>query len=522
MSKPLLKDYHSQIRDYLEAYTGHTEPTVAAVSKMLAAAKDEQGRLLFPFSWLSLQVSDVVKRYVQALKEADTISVADKLQEMEAEGEEKEPYTIEGDSYCIKSAKGKLTFSIALIDRLFFEFSEKGLNRTGAQIRLDHNLKPWEWGAIKNRLSLYKHSHIFSPYTWDNTPLEKRQQMVSEKMEGLLQNTGQVVRQEYDKYIIKEYRKVVEKKRRLLIAEEEALGVLAEYFCEPRTVTVPRAFNVKNAIEHLVVKFGDPHMGAEVDESNAVVLTLKYSPAILYKYLERMAALVNSYNAKKVTLLVAGDLIESSTGLNHANVWQSLSRGYYGAKATISSFEMLVYLAENIVNLENIIGVGGNHDRGTAKKDEDTLGSVAATVFWFLRRILKGAVNVEYHPLIVALVIDNINYILSHGHLLLTRKVSEVVKDYGRANMYNLFVTAHKHTVDLPTDKLDYRHLQLGPLFTGNNYSEGLGFTSLPSFMVSYNLNNSGYAQTNIVPLLDWQLKQELTAGKDYLSSLSA
>jgi hypothetical protein len=83
MPKYLIADYLHRMQAFLDSYPGYVKPRCSTVAKLLAAARDEKGDHLFPFRWLSLQQLDLVKNYVQALKEADIVSVADKLQELE-------------------------------------------------------------------------------------------------------------------------------------------------------------------------------------------------------------------------------------------------------------------------------------------------------------------------------------------------------------------------------------------------------------------------------------------------------
>jgi len=105
-------------------------------------------------------------------------------------------------------------------------------------------------------------------------------------------------------------------------------------------------------------------------------------------------------------------------------------------------------------------------------------------------------INSEWSALLLNKKIDNIGYVVTHGHLAISKKeISKVLFDYGFQGIYNVYAKAHLHTretkktmryknmkyKDINTivlDSSDYRAVTIAPMFTGNFYSEGLGYSS--------------------------------------------
>mgnify|MGYP003475877795 FL=1 len=99
--------------------------------------------------------------------------------------------------------------------------------------------------------------------------------------------------------------------------------------------------------------------------------------------------------------------------------------------------------------------------------------------------------------------IDGINYLLTHGDKNLNNKeISKIVFDYGDNTLFNFFVEGHKHTrVVKKTNKLTYyedyefvgldeqkyRKATIPSLFTGNYFSESIGFCGNSGFAISIN-----------------------------------
>lgn len=255
----------------------------------------------------------------------------------------------------------------------------------------------------------------------------------------------------------------------------------------------------KNGKEAIVCT-ADWHIGAYIKN---LIATHDYNLDILKKYLAGIAVIINKCNLSKVHLTINGDLIESFSGLNHQGSWKEME--LWGKNATITAYEVVVWWVEQIENIESITIISGNHDRSQSNKDLEYEGEIAGIIAYFFKQKLNCAVN--YHAYVYNLIVDGISYILCHGDKKFINNPSDVAWKYGKQGMYNCIIAAHKHTrqkTDVITTNLmqsiigDANGLRLiycPSLFTGNFYSEALGYTSDAGFYIITNFFGKPFVQ---------------------------
>ena len=268
---------------------------------------------------------------------------------------------------------------------------------------------------------------------------------------------------------------------------------------KPINYTISKTSNTSNTG---VFMLGDFHLGAYVGD---LLKTPDFNFNVICEMLQQVAYEINECKYKEVHLFCVGDFIESFSGLNHINSWKGLSKGAYGMKAVILAHEILSeHLFSKITNLEYVGFVSGNHDRVSSNKAEDDEGQVAMMMEYLFKKDFK--VKSEWSPLLLSKMIDGIGYVVTHGHLGISNKeISKVLFDYGFQGVYNVFAKAHKHSREtkktfkkslikyddieyVTLDSSDYRAVTIAPLFTGNFFSEGLGYTSTAG--LSHFVNN--------------------------------
>jgi len=257
-----------------------------------------------------------------------------------------------------------------------------------------------------------------------------------------------------------------------------------------------------------VVVIADLHLGAYID---GLVNTRDYSIPILIEYFGEIVDKVNRMNYKEVHVLFLGDMIESFTGLNHKNSWKGLQKGMIGAEVIKFSVNVLhEKLLSKINNLKDVKLVAGNHDRLTSDKAEDTDGGACDLIAFGLE--LRGY-NLEFHPTVISAEIDGINYILLHGHKGISRKpTKDLCWDFGKKGMYNVILEGHLHSIIqklsvnlkgkfniIKDDSVDHIRMNARSLFTGNGFSEDLGYTSNAGFSI---ITNNGKGLPNINNIL--------------------
>lgn len=245
-----------------------------------------------------------------------------------------------------------------------------------------------------------------------------------------------------------------------------------------------------------VVKIADLHLGALVED---LLKTKDFSVNILSNKLIDAASIINRLDYKEVHVHIIGDLIESFTGLNHINSWKSLEKGMFGAEAVKVCVKILhEYFLSNIYNLNTVKIVAGNHDRVTSNNKEDVSGDAANLIAWGLELI---GYDVEFNPAVITHKVDGINYINTHGHLGISKmSTKDICWDYGEQGVFNVIAEGHLHSLiqklsaskrnkfqTVKDSAVDHLRFNCQSFFTGNQYSENLGYTSNSGFSVFEN-----------------------------------
>ena len=393
-------------------------------------------------------------------------------------------WEVVNDSYVWKAKHGIINIPVSQIDRLFWEYSAHGLDLSQLDIRTEHNLKPWEWNSIKSRLSLYKSSNIFSPHTWETTPAKDRDAMVTAKMAEKFNNEKKTVKRAYDRELTQRYKEAVEESNKAKFFSDQLQSELLDILptVSEKNVKV-NTTPVKG--KDIVVLLSDLHIGAEVD---GLRLTKDYNNDILLGYLKSVTHTVNTYGAESVTINILGDIIESFTGMNHANSWKSLGKRMYGSKVTIKAYEILLEFFCEVHNLKEVNFIGGNHDRPTASKNDEANGEIAELIAYMIGQTLPC--NVYYDHSVIAKDIYGIRYIMVHGDKGHSgkNKIPNLLFNHGDKDKFNLVVAGHLHSRIVSLDSINARKINVASLFTGNQYSDDLGFTSCAGYNIIENI----------------------------------
>lgn len=242
-----------------------------------------------------------------------------------------------------------------------------------------------------------------------------------------------------------------------------------------------------------VVKIADLHLGSYVDN---LIRTKDFSIDILCQKLKETAQEINKMGYSKVHVHILGDILESFTAKSHANTWKGLDKKMAGAEAVKLSVKVLnEYLLNNIENLGEVKIVAGNHDRITSDNKDDVQGEAANMIAWGLELL---GYNVEFNPLVITHIVDNICHILTHGHHGISKKTTkQLCWDYGIKGKFNLICEGHLHSIiqrlsvvqrdsfkTVTDDAVDHRRMNCPSYFTGNFFSESLGYTSESGFLI--------------------------------------
>jgi len=171
--------------------------------------------------------------------------------------------------------------------------------------------------------------------------------------------------------------------------------------------------------------------------------------------------------------------------------------------------ELLEKALKEVDNLGCIKIVAGNHDRLSKDNKEDVKGGAAELIAWGLT--LKGF-DVEFHPYVITHLVEGINHINLHGHCGISKKTtSDIIWKYGIKGMFNFVFEAHLHSLIeklsatakenfslIRDDSIDHRRMTLQSFFTGNYYSETLGYLSNAGFLIVWDNGKKKPSTLNI------------------------
>lgn len=241
-----------------------------------------------------------------------------------------------------------------------------------------------------------------------------------------------------------------------------------------------------------VLKWADLHFGAHIRN---LLLTHDYDSDILRQGLFASVEEVNRRSFSKTHVHICGDLIESLSGLNHINSWMSMDKEQIGANAIKLCCKLLHDALSQVVNLGKIKIVGGNHDRLSKDNDEDVKAGAADLIAWGLDLL---GYDVEFHPYVICHQVEGINHINLHGDKGISKKdTKDILWKYGKKGCFNFVFEAHLHSIiekvstsqrdkltTITDDGVDHRRMHLPSFFTGNYYSETLGYNSNAGYVI--------------------------------------
>ena len=268
--------------------------------------------------------------------------------------------------------------------------------------------------------------------------------------------------------------------------------------------------------QHIVASMADFHIGADIKN---LMRTHDFNIEVLLNYLDYCVNKINSYKAEKVTLNLLGDFYESISGMNHENTFKSLGDGMWGANVIIIANEIMsTHLLSKINNLVKVNIISGNHDRMTASNRLDNTGE-GAKVLWHMLKKDFPLLPIDFSNSVMSTEIDGVCYVLTHGDKSLSKKeLSKVVYDYGNPNLFTLLMEGHFHTRKtvkaitqkakfyeetevVSLDEVNYRKINVASLFTGNYFSESLGFAGNAGMTISFNNGVNGKPEVHDITI---------------------
>lgn len=228
----------------------------------------------------------------------------------------------------------------------------------------------------------------------------------------------------------------------------------------------------------VVCAIADLHIGGFSEEQ---VLVPDFNSDVVRDRLDVVASRLNALDSP-VHLKILGDFIESFTGKNHGDTWKQIEA--HGMEVSLMAFDIIREFILKLHNLVDIEIIGGNHDRISKNYGEDKEGQVAYLIAGLLQRFFNG-LHVEFNPLLLSSVHDNICYIITHGDKNITKKKpTDIILEYGKQDMYNVLLSAHKHEEEVKGVTTKFRSHRIPPICGPNEYSIQIGYRGNPGFVI--------------------------------------
>jgi predicted phosphodiesterase len=260
-------------------------------------------------------------------------------------------------------------------------------------------------------------------------------------------------------------------------------------FAEPDTSWTQKW--IDRLVKHTSSKLPKPTSGVTSGVTNVVIadlhmgrfsecrLNYEYNTEIARDRLRQISSEIP--NTHEINVFCLGDVIESFTGKNKENTWKELQ--LHGAKVALFAYDVLEEFFGSIPNLNKVYFVGGNHDRITDSKKDDSEAQVLEIIHGIFTRM--GRFKTVFDPTLVQFEVDGISYILTHGDEKITKLPgSELVLEHGDPYLFNCILSGHLHKKDLIEEGSRFTKRIVPPIVSGSSYEFKNGWHSNPGYLL--------------------------------------
>ena len=389
-----------------------------------------------------------------------------------------EPYTYSEGIYTL----GKdLTLSGELVSKLFVDYPTKGLSLSRTALMNKYNLKdygtdgPTVLRTIQHKLGLYKDSNIVPPHMYDELAAAELEKYIEDQIDSVI-NNPEFIEKKYNSRIMMQYRKVIGEKSLAQSRITDHIAELTETFKQiDQEIYLTKNEAALNG--NVVVTLADMHSGAQV---KGVQRTHDFDRHVIKARLDNIAKDLNEGGYENVYLAIMGDMFQGSP-YNHIGAGNTISEQY--AEQFKLAYELLVGFIQKVNNLTGIYAIGGNHDRATSDNREDQKSSMLDILMFTISSVLN--IEIEFHHDTLSFEVDNIVYILQHGHLNYHKKpAADIILDHGDAKKFNMILRGHLHSLQVTNndDRRNYRRVVVPSIYTGEDYSSTGGWSNNAGF----------------------------------------
>lgn len=408
----------------------------------------------------------------------------DSLSELNETLNEEQHYELTDDHYIFYQKRpnvetwemeiNKFPILISTVDNIFKDFSKHWNNLSWEEILQKYQIKPELFQMIKNRLRLYKASHIVSPATLDRASDEELQDIIENWID-------EHIKDKYRDKFTKTYEKKVKedyiRKSKILSNYDYLLEHLQEFLKnhKPREIEIITP-ELKNT-DSLLACIADIHLWKK--RTNLVKERIFKITSDLIKRPEQ-----------NINLFFAWDNMETL-----ARWW--MHKGQVESMDWPFEFDLLMQCVEEIEtmllslykNWKNVTvyWIGGNHTRFTQNKEDwmNWLGDLlvyemvsrSVKQIWININILRDTWN--------TFEIDGIHYIANHwDDNNSAKKPSQILWEKGKQWMPNVILFWDKHHYEQFDTNSDSVKILIPSIAGANEYDEKKLLASYPWYVI--------------------------------------
>lgn len=424
---------------------------------------------------------DLVREDVQEIltKSKDLIKdMTNELEQLNNDIAEDKKYDFEDNHYIIiASVNGKIgekvkeryKLPLELVDSIFNDYSRHWANLSGQAIMQKYRLKPNVRSLIKNRIGLYKDSHILSPMSMDIA--QEKWNIEETILDATYENFQDKYKNKYKDAHIQTLEKLVKKQAKTLGTVEWFLEQIAPLVnsIKPIHIEIQKHKNYKGATP--VYHIWDTHLGKI--ETGKVVARL-----------DMVAQDIINNPSKEIYINCLGDIFEAvMQGWMHSGQIETMD-GIYGADLFMYGVNVFVDFFKKILKTGktiHFVGIWWNHDRASTLNEGDN-ERIYATIFYEMLKAYMQNTKITFQIIrekIGMFEVDDIQYLVHHGERLDKKNPEKIAWKFADTGKQVVLVSAHEHNEQIYTGK-NVTHLKINSLAWKNTYDKDLLLDSYP------------------------------------------
>jgi len=365
------------------------------------------------------------------------------LEELNNDINSKEKYQIINDEFYIlyhSKLKKEYKIKIKTVDEIFKDYSNHWNNLNWQEILEKYKLKPEVFNLIKSKLWLYKTSNVISPYTLNKLEQEGDETVVERIIEDAIEENIDTFKGKFVKTYDKKFKQEAKKAFWIVWNVEYYLENLYEVIkkYEPKKIELPNLNMLTTSNKELVIVMTDIHLGKK--NTNKIL-----------EDISKIKYYIEFSKEEKIKLIFLWDLVE--------NLSQSLMHSWQHITADINNpFELMLKAADIFSELlldirkmwkkVSFYWIPWNHDRVTAKNEDDMLRIGWLTIYELMKRWLSNTdIVVEYWKNTINTIdTEDFGIILSHWeNWFNNKKPEDLLWKYWDKQKFNIILSWHTH-----------------------------------------------------------------------------